>query len=384
MKGRDIIFTSLQSWDIPIGSNAKNIAQQMSLDNRVLYVNPPLDIATRLRQKHTEKRSGLRKISSNLYVLDLPITILSINYIHDSWLFDRLNRLNNKSIAKQILYFASELGLREFIHINDNDIFRGFYLKDFLHPILSIYYRRDWLLDVDYWKRQGSRLEPTLVKKSDLVLANSPYLAETVKDYNPSSYYVGQGVDLSLYDPTKQYDLPPTMSGLKRPIIGYTGAINSLRLDADLLYNLARQMPECTFFMVGPEDDFFKSHVMHTLPNLIFIGTRPPEDLVNFIAHFDICINPQVLNATTLGNYPRKIDEYLAMGKPVVATDTPTMRIFLPNVALCVDANGYMTAILEFLKNDSESTRQSRIDIAQSHSWKSSVELMYHYIDRML
>jgi hypothetical protein len=33
------------------------------------------------------------------------------------------------------------------------------------------------------------------------------------------------------------------------------------------------------------------------------------------------------LNETTKGNYPRKIDEYLAMGKPVVATKTIAMDI---------------------------------------------------------
>ena len=40
----------------------------------------------------------------------------------------------------------------------------------------------------------------------------------------------------------------------------------------------------------------------------------------------DVCINPQKVNPITDGNYPLKIDEYLAMGKPVVATRTHTME----------------------------------------------------------
>ncbi len=44
------------------------------------------------------------------------------------------------------------------------------------------------------------------------------------------------------------------------------------------------------------------------------------KELPGYIQHFDVCINPQKLNPITIGNYPLKVDEYLAMGKPVVAT----------------------------------------------------------------
>ena len=44
-----------------------------------------------------------------------------------------------------------------------------------------------------------------------------------------------------------------------------------------------------------------------------------------YLQHFDVCINPQEVNDITLGNFPLKILEYLAMGKPVVATATHLM-----------------------------------------------------------
>lgn len=43
MRKRDFIITSLQPWDMPIGSNAKDIALEISKQNRVLYINTPLD-----------------------------------------------------------------------------------------------------------------------------------------------------------------------------------------------------------------------------------------------------------------------------------------------------------------------------------------------------
>jgi glycosyltransferase involved in cell wall biosynthesis len=58
----------------------------------------------------------------------------------------------------------------------------------------------------------------------------------------------------------------------------------------------------------------------------IFLGAQDVNRLPEYIKA-DVCINPQLLNETTKGNYPRKIDEYLAMGKPVVATKTIAMDI---------------------------------------------------------
>ena len=36
---RDFIITSLQTWDIEIGSTIKNTALEISKQNRVLYIN---------------------------------------------------------------------------------------------------------------------------------------------------------------------------------------------------------------------------------------------------------------------------------------------------------------------------------------------------------
>ena len=39
---RDFIITSLQTWDIEIGSTIKNTALEISKQNRVLYINTPM------------------------------------------------------------------------------------------------------------------------------------------------------------------------------------------------------------------------------------------------------------------------------------------------------------------------------------------------------
>jgi len=55
IKGKDIVIIGIQPWDIKIGSNCKNIALEFAKNNRVLYINPPMDRFTRIQQKADER-----------------------------------------------------------------------------------------------------------------------------------------------------------------------------------------------------------------------------------------------------------------------------------------------------------------------------------------
>jgi teichuronic acid biosynthesis glycosyltransferase TuaH len=68
IKGRDIIIVGIQPWDIEIGSNCKNIATEFAKDNRVLYVNPPLDRITRYKERQKESIQKRIKISKGTAV----------------------------------------------------------------------------------------------------------------------------------------------------------------------------------------------------------------------------------------------------------------------------------------------------------------------------
>ena len=52
IRNRDFIIIGLQALDSRIGSNCINIAQEIALHNRVLYVNYPLDRGTIRREKN--------------------------------------------------------------------------------------------------------------------------------------------------------------------------------------------------------------------------------------------------------------------------------------------------------------------------------------------
>jgi len=390
IQNRDIVIVGLQPWDVEIGSNCKNIAVEFSKHNRVLYVNSPLDRITLLRHKKDlkvikriavvdHKADGITQIDKNLWTYFPDKIIESINWIKNKKIFDLLNKINNKRFAASISKAIDALGFKNILLFNDNDIFRSFYLKDILKPVKSIYYSRDYLLSVDYWKYHGKKLEPMLIAKSDVCVANSTFLADYCKQYNSNSYYVGQGCELDIFTQF-QGSIPADIRHIKKPLIGYVGALQSIRLDIDLLINIAKEKPEWNFVFVGPEDETFKVSKLHNYPNVHFLGSRQPSQLPAYIHAFDVCLNPQLINDVTIGNYPRKIDEYLAMGKPVVATRTPAMSIFEEYTYLGKTSNDYRFLIEKALNEDSEYLQQQRKVFASTHSWENSVNEIYNAV----
>jgi glycosyltransferase involved in cell wall biosynthesis len=149
-----------------------------------------------------------------------------------------------------------------------------------------------------------------------------------------------------------------------------------------LLEHIAAERPQWQIVLVGPEDDAFRSSKLHGLANVHFLGSKPPESLPTYINTFDVCLNPQVINEVTRGNYPRKIDEYLAMGKPIVATETAFMKtVFSGHTYLCNTPAEYITAIEKALGEDSPTLQQMRKDFAASHSWENNVKEIYKAIN---
>ncbi|MEA3503950.1 MAG: glycosyltransferase family 1 protein, partial [Bacteroidota bacterium] len=137
IQGRDIVVTGLQNYNISIGSNCVNIAKEFAKHNRVLYVNYPLDRITSFRnpshkivkkQKSVIKgeEPSLHKAANNIWVLEPPVLLESISKIKPAWIFDILNKINNKRYAAEINRVISQLNFKDFILFEDGDIYRSF------------------------------------------------------------------------------------------------------------------------------------------------------------------------------------------------------------------------------------------------------------------
>lgn len=392
IKNRDIIVFGIQAWDIEIGSNCKNIAVEMAKNNRVLYVNPPMDRVTRFRERHTQKikkrilvKKGLAKdlvdIGENLWNLYPKTMTESINFIKSQSLFDFLNNINAKRFAGDIKMAIDRLDFKDYIVFNDSSMFLGQHIKPLLRPCFYVYYMRDYLTKNPYWKKNGVRLEPKIIKNADCVVNNSTLYTEYGKQFTEHSYMVGQGCDTSLFNESlRQIAIPKDLKNIPGPIIGYVGFLSSRRLSIEILERIAVAKPDWSIVLVGPEDGNFKVSTLHELDNVYFLGSKDASVLPNYIKGFDVAINPQLINDATMGNYPRKIDEYLAMGKPTVASATKAMEYFKDHTYLGKTPEDYVVLIEKALQENSKELQEKRRAFGLSHSWENNVNKIYNCI----
>ncbi len=394
IKGRDIIVVGIQAWDIEIGSNCKNIAVEFSRHNRVIYVNPPLDRITLNRGKNSEKiqkrlkiKNGLEpdlvEIEPNLWNLYPKTMIESINWIGSHSLFKILNKRNSRLFANDIQTAVSRLNFKNVILFNDSSMFLGLHLKSFLKPEVYVYYMRDYLIKVPYWKKHGEKIEPQLIETADVIVNNSALYTEYGLQFNPNSFMVGQGCDVSLFsDKNNTIKIPDEFQKIPKPVIGYVGYLTSMRLDIELLEYMAIQRKNWSIVLVGPEDEDFKKSALHNLPNVYFLGSKEGPELPGYVKGFDVAMNPQLVNDATIGNYPRKIDEYLAMGKPTLATATKAMDMFKEHVYLATTKEDYISLTEKALGENSKELVRNRIEFAKSHTWENNVLAIYDAIQK--
>ncbi len=388
IKNKDIIMLGIQPWDLDIGHNFKNMAKVIARHNRVLYVNRPLDRITQWKAPKDKKtinrlksikkgENVLDEVEKDLFVFNPQTKLESINWLPHGKVYTLLNKQNNRRLAHQIQKASDQLRFKDPVLFIDNDFYNGLYLQDYLNVEYTMYYLRDYLLAQPYFNRHGKFSEPELISKVDLVVTNSLYLTKYAAQYNSKSYYTGQGTgDEFFVNPPAVF--PSDISRIKKPVIGYCGFLTEMRLDIKLLEKIAAHSADWNLVLIGPEDEAFKNSALHQMPNVHFLGNKPEKELPSYVHYFDVCLNPQLVNQLTVGNYPRKVDEYLATGKPVVATRTETMEAFADCTYLCDSHDDYIRFISRVLQEgDDPVAREKRIAVARSHTWENSVALMY-------
>jgi teichuronic acid biosynthesis glycosyltransferase TuaH len=391
----DFVFLSLQRIDADRESTSTSLARELARQgHNVLYVNSPLDrkdFFSKSKATHIEAHlhsiklsKPLQQINSGLWSLNPTQFIESFNWVPFTYLFTKLIKINNRRLAHDIKLALAELGFKDYILVNDKDIFRSFYLKEFLRPYKYVYLDRDYTLGIEYWRRHGTVLEPILMRKSDAVFCNSLDFTKNAKRYNPNSFYIGNGFDVKQFDHTHIVNTPEDLISIPNPRIGYVGALINIRLDLDLLIKVVKARPAWSFVLVGKEDKAFMQSELHELPNVHFLGIKHTKEISSYIQHFDVCINPQILNEITKSNFPLKVLEYLAMGKPVVATTTNTMtEVFSQYTYLAQDEAEYVMQLEKALIEDSPQQAQNRIEFVKMFSWEEVVKLFVSHLHKL-
>ena len=127
------------------------------------------------------------------------------------------------------------------------------------------------------------------------------------------------GVDYEMFATAERdSEKPQDIAGIKKPIIGYFGALDGHKLDVGFLDSVAKLLPEMSFVFIGkPSVDCSD---LSSRKNVWLLGQKSYEQIPHYGKCFDVAILPWKINKWTEAANPIKFKEYLALGKPVVST----------------------------------------------------------------
>jgi glycosyltransferase involved in cell wall biosynthesis len=257
-------------------------------------------------------------------------------------------------------------------------------LMDTIAPTLSIFYCTDKLSETSPAARRILPYERRVVERADLVFASSDRLVDYCRAHNPETHLFPIGVSLEKFEHAWRDEsiAPPDVTRLPRPVIGLVGGLRSC-VDQALVRELSLCLPHVSIALVGPEQTPMTG--LHGLANVHLLGPKPHELVPNYVAAFDACLIPYVVDDFTNNISPAKLNEYMALGKPVVSTDLAEVRRFNEThgavVRIGATHEEFIDQVQAALENDTRAQREERRSAAERNSWERRVEAMSRLIE---
>ncbi len=263
---------------------------------------------------------------------DADITLIRPGMIRISCLdYASIVYFHNQEIKKQIREFKPDviiafgilnayLGMRQ---AKKNNIPFVYYLIDHLHTLLRGRFKRTI----------AKQFEKNTLKGADKILVINKglrdYAAEMGGDINKISI-IPAGVDPERFNPHVDGSAIREKYGIKKDevLLFFMGWIYEFSGMKEVAESLSTTDYEKIKLMIVGEGDLYEPLVrMKSEKNLdgrfILTGRVPFGDIPKYLAAADICLLPAHKNEIMMNIVPIKIYEYMAMGKPVIATELP-------------------------------------------------------------
>ncbi|WP_018622203.1 glycosyltransferase family protein [Spirosoma luteum] len=174
---------------------------------------------------------------------------------------------------------------------------------------------------------------------------------------------------------------PADQRHLTGPRIGYSGVIDE-RLDLDLLRELAGQLPDWQFILLGPVVKIDPTTLPQG-PNVHYLGLKDYADLPAYFSNWDAALMPFAINEATRYISPTKTPEYLAAGLPVLSTPIrDVVRTYggWDQVAIADSAAGLEKALARLIRYAHKSDRTALDAFLQEQSWDHTWQQMHRLL----
>lgn len=346
-------------------TSERHVAMHLAARIPVLWVDPPTSLlssrsfSTSLRMLRDDR---LRRVGPNTWRLT-PITVPGVSR-------PVLRGIACWQASRAVRRATASLGasVRATIVASFNDMLevapgsrRVFYATDdYVAGASLMGMSARWL----------EKMERRQLDRADVVIAVSAELRKKWATERDDIVVVPNGCDAERFATTDDAPLPEDVR-LPSPIAGYVGLMSD-RIDVRMLERAADT--GVSLLLVGPRQRTFDMTKMRPLlerPNVQWVGGKRFEEIPSYLRVINVGMTPYAQTAFNRGSAPLKTIEYLAAGRPVVATDLPAHRALkTSHVAIATTPDEFATLTSASLtKEDSVEQAEARRAFAQQHSW---------------
>lgn len=383
-EAKDIIIFSGALYDAPLWTNRQHIATRLAKRGwRVLYVEPRLFLWRQLFGNFWGVRGRLAWLLRWWKVWHPEPTL---------WVASQINHVPGSRRRPGIGRFNHQM-------FNAWNVRRHAHALGFQHPVLLIYDTEaaEFLDDfpqsrvvydcVDDHRAQAGveKNSARVEQEEELISARAAAISVTTQPlferfsltHNNVGLVPNAADVMAFAQPVHE---PRDIASIPHPRIGTVGALDIYKVDVELLERVAREHRDWHIVLIGPVDYSETGGVepvrkLSELPNVHFLDAKPREEVPAYVHAFDVAIIPYRESPYNRASFPLKFWEFLAAGKPVVASGLPALESYRHLATLASSPNAFARGVQEALDHGTE-RKEARMTEAQKHSWESRVDAL--------
>jgi len=171
---------------------------------------------------------------------------------------------------------------------------------------------------------------------------------------------------------------PRDIATIPRPRVGFVGILSS-ETDHTLLNKVAEEVPGCEVVFIGQW--MGSPEALH--PRIHQLGMKPYNMIPAYMAGLDLGLSIYKPSPATAAGDSLKVYEYLAAGKPAVATNAQDHQRKSPYVNVAENPMQFVELVRTILQNKiSLSDAEARSRNVRIHDWQSRVDRMLDILEK--
>lgn len=392
----NIICLSNQVWDFPNWTNKRHVMSRLAkLSHNVLFVDPPINTGRMFARQVLKGQWGTKRLLTQQYrddgvLIYSPLNMIPKSDVTSKMHAERITSLAEKNFDPNLrtilwIYHVEIPGLENYLTFIPHDLLVYDCVDNYAaFPDKSLFY------SATVGRNQVIKQEEKLTKEADVVFATTPGLVEKLEKYNKNVHFAPNVGDYQRFKDVQELkdQIPEDLVQIPRPRIGFIGALDDYKFDAELVRKAALNHPNYSFVLIGQfalneKDAGLESLGLANLPNVYYLGPRPYEEKKYYLAGLDMEIIPYQLNDYTVGGcFPVKFHDALAAGLPTVVTNLPAYVPFKKVTYIAKNADEFSKKIELALKEDGPERIEERQAVAKENDWDGKVRNMLDWVNK--